>query len=284
MNEASPAAGPRPWRPSLFMQVGFGLHAGAAGLLLASPERWPLALGALAACHVAITAAGMWPRSRLLGPNLLRLTASQAAAGSVALTLDDGPHPEVTPQVLDLLDRHQARATFFCVGRKVEEHAAVAQEIVRRGHDIGNHTYGHSNAFAFNGAAGMRREIERAQQAIERATGRVPQLFRAPAGIRNPFLEPVLCGLGLHLTAWTRRGFDTVTGDPARVAARLTRGLRAGDILLLHDGRSASDARGRPVILEALPRVLDALGERGLRSEGIHLPPDARSNRGPSGG
>ncbi len=272
MNEALPAGRPRPWRPSLFMQLGFGLHAGAAGLLVLSPERWPLALGALVACHAAVTAVGMWPRSRLLGPNLLRLPADQAAAGSVALTLDDGPDPEVTPRVLDLLDRHQAQATFFCVGRKVEAHPGVARDIARRGHQIGNHSYAHSNAFAFNGPAGMREEIERGQQAIAQVTGRLPTLFRAPAGIRNPFLEPVLCGLGLHLTAWTRRGFDTVTRDPARVVARLTRGLRAGDILLLHDGRSARDAAGRPVVLEALERVLDVLAERGLRSQTIHPP------------
>ena len=175
----------------------------------------------------------------------------------------------MTPQVLDLLDRYQAQATFFCVGRKVEEHAELAREIVRRGHQIGNHTYAHSNAFAFHGARGMRLEIERGQQAIERVTGRLPARLRAPAGIRNPFLEPVLCRLGLHLTSWTRRGFDTVTAD--RVAQRLTRGLAAGDILLLHDGRSARNAGGRPVVLEALPRVLDVLVE-GLRCAAIHPP------------
>lgn len=257
------------------MQLGFGLHAVGAGLLLASPERWPLALGAVAASHAVATAAGMWPRSRLLGPNLLRLSESQARAGCVALTLDDGPHPEVTPRVLDLLDRYHAQATFFCVGRKVEAHAELAREIVGRGHQIGNHSYAHSNAFAFNGPRGMKREIERAQEAIERVTGRLPTLFRAPAGIRNPFLEPVLCRLGLHLTAWTRRGFDTVTADPARVAKRLTDGLAAGDILLLHDGSSAQDAAGRPVILEALPRVLEAMASAGLRSVGIGAPAGA---------
>jgi len=272
--EVAPSAGPRPrrWRPSPFLQLGFGLHAGGAALLVAAPEHWPFTLGALASCHALTTLAGMWPRSRLLGPNLVRLAASQARAGCVAITLDDGPHPEVTPQVLDLLDRYHAQATFFCVGRKVEEHAELAREIVRRGHQIGNHTYAHSNAFAFHGARGMRLEIERGQQAIERVTGRLPALFRAPAGIRNPFLEPVLCRLGLHLTAWTRRGFDTVTADPVRVAQRLTRGLAAGDILLLHDGRSARNAGGRPVVLEALPRVLDVLAREGLRCAVIHPP------------
>jgi len=241
-------------------------------LLVTAPGYWQLTLGVLASSHALATLAGIWPRSRLLGPNLLRLSASQARAGCVAMTLDDGPHPEVTPQVLDLLDRYHARATFFCVGRKVEEHAEVAREIVRRGHEIGNHTYAHSNAFAFNGPRGMRLEIERGQQAIERITGRLPRLFRAPAGIRSPFLEPVLCRLGLHLTAWTRRGFDTVTADPVRIAQRLTRNLSPGDILLLHDGRSAGNGTGRPAVLEALPRVLEAVARAGLRSAAIDLP------------
>jgi len=110
----------------------------------------------------------------------------------------------------------------------------------------------------------MQREIEAAQDAIAQATGRRPTLFRAPAGIRNPWLDLVLARTSLSLVSWTRRGFDTVTRDPRRVAGRLIRGLRAGDILLLHDGSSAADTAGRPVVLEALPRVLDALSARQL--------------------
>jgi peptidoglycan/xylan/chitin deacetylase (PgdA/CDA1 family) len=90
--------------------------------------------------------------------------------------------------------------------------------------------------------------------------------FRAPAGLRNPFLQPVLGRLDLRLASWTRRGFDTVNGNPHTVFRRLARNLARGDILLLHDGNAAKAASGAPVICEALPRVLDELKTRGLAS------------------
>jgi len=255
-------AEPRPWHPSAFIKLSAGLHAAALGTLALSPERWPFVAGGLVLNHAILSTAGMWPRSRLLGANLSRLP--EPAEDAVALTFDDGPDPEVTPRVLDLLDRHGARATFFVVGRKVEEHPGLTAEIHARGHMVENHTYRHLNGFAFLGPRGMEREVQKAQDAIERATGRRPALFRAPAGIRNPWLDLVLARTSLSLVSWTRRGFDTVTRDGHRVAERLVRGLRAGDILLLHDGSSARDAGGRPVILEALPRVLEAIAAHSL--------------------
>jgi peptidoglycan/xylan/chitin deacetylase (PgdA/CDA1 family) len=92
----------------------------------------------------------------------------------------------------------------------------------------------------------------------------MPTFFRAPAGLRNPFLAPVLHREGLTLASWTRRGFDTRERDAARVLQRLTRGLAAGDILLLHDGNAARDAQGRPVILDVLPALLAALRRERL--------------------
>jgi peptidoglycan/xylan/chitin deacetylase (PgdA/CDA1 family) len=240
------------------------VHAGAAAALLIEPPVWPWALGAVALNHALLTGAGLWPRSRLLGPNWTRLPAASGARGEVALTLDDGPDPGVTPLVLDLLDRHGTRATFFCVGERVRRHAELAREIVRRGHCIENHSQSHRHDFSLLGPAGMRTEIARAQDSIEAATGGTPQFFRAPAGLRNPFLEPVLQGLGLKLASWTRRGFDTVTGDADTVYRRLTRNLGRGDILLLHDGHAARGGAGRAVVLEVLPRLLEACRERRL--------------------
>jgi peptidoglycan/xylan/chitin deacetylase (PgdA/CDA1 family) len=109
--------------------------------------------------------------------------------------------------------------------------------------------------------------VLRAQDAIGRATGRIPTLFRAPAGFHNPLLERELHREGLTLASWTRRGYDTVERDPAVVARRLLRrgrGVAAGDVLLLHDG-SAVTGGGNPVVLDVLPRVLDELRARGLR-------------------
>jgi peptidoglycan/xylan/chitin deacetylase (PgdA/CDA1 family) len=111
----------------------------------------------------------------------------------------------------------------------------------------------------------MRREIAAAQTTLADITGTPPLFFRAPAGLRNPFLEPALCALGLHLASWTRRGFDTRVNDAARVAHRLLDGLAAGDILLVHDGHAARDAHGRPVVLDVLPKVLEAAAAAQLR-------------------
>jgi peptidoglycan/xylan/chitin deacetylase (PgdA/CDA1 family) len=97
-------------------------------------------------------------------------------------------------------------------------------------------------------------------------TGSAPQFFRAPAGLRNPFLDPVLVRLKLRLASWTRRGFDTVSADADAVMRRLASPLQAGDILLLHDGHAARTRSGRPVILEVLPRLLETLSARQLKS------------------
>jgi peptidoglycan/xylan/chitin deacetylase (PgdA/CDA1 family) len=255
----------RSWRPSLLISASVGVHVAAAGLALLRPHAWPWALGAVAADHLALTAAGLIPRSALLGPNATRLPTG-AAARAVAITIDDGPDPQVTPRVLDILDAHAARATFFCLGEGVMRHASLAREILARGHDIGNHSYRHLKRFSLMGPAGVSDEVMRAQQAIRATTGYQARFFRAPAGLRNVFLEPVLARHNLRLVSWTRRGFDTVNSDGAQVLARLTQGLRGGDILLLHDAHAARSATGAAVILDVLPRLLATLAQADLAS------------------
>ena len=258
-----PDAG-RPVLASPSMAASAVVHLGAVAAVAWHPPAWPWSLGALAANHAVLTAAGLWPKSRLLGPNWTRLPAVSGARGEVAITVDDGPDPDVTPQVLARLDEFEARATFFCVGERVARHAALAREIVRRGHAIENHSQHHRHTFSLLGPVAMRAEIAGAQDTIAAVTGRRPQFFRAPAGLRNPFLDPVLRRLDLHLASWTRRGFDTVNRDPAAVLRRLTSSLRGGDILLLHDGNAAVDGTGMPVILEVLPRLLAEVRTRRL--------------------
>jgi peptidoglycan/xylan/chitin deacetylase (PgdA/CDA1 family) len=255
----------RRWSPPPLLYASAAVHLGAAAAALARPRAWPWALGALVANHVALAAAGLWPRSQLLGPNWIRLPAQNGAAARVAITIDDGPDPDVTPQVLAQLAAHRAQATFFCVGARVERHADLAREIVNRGHAIENHSQRHRHNFSLLGPKGMSAEISRAQDSILRVTGSSPRFFRAPAGLRNPFLDPVLVRLQLHLASWTRRGFDTVNANPDAVYRRLANPLRDGDILLLHDGNAARSRGGKPVILEVLPRLLDALASLELR-------------------
>jgi peptidoglycan/xylan/chitin deacetylase (PgdA/CDA1 family) len=252
------------WLERPIMAGSATVHVGAAAATLLQPNAWPWALGAVVANHGVLTAAGLWPRSQLLGPNWVKLPVS-AARAQVAITIDDGPDPVVTPRVLDQLAAHGAHATFFCVGERVDRHADLARELLRRGHTIENHSQRHRHNFSLLGPLGMRAEISRAQEVIARITGTAPRFFRAPAGLRNPFLSPVLDALDLQLASWTRRGFDTVNGDAERVYRRLASNLRGGDILLLHDGHAALGKGGRAVILDVLPRLLDTLGELGLK-------------------
>jgi peptidoglycan/xylan/chitin deacetylase (PgdA/CDA1 family) len=262
---AQPDPGSR-YRPPPLLLASAALHATAAFGLAAAPGRWPLLAGTVFANHVVLAALTFWPRGTLLGATLDRLDEASARRGEVCLTFDDGPDPEVTPRVLDLLAARGARATFFSIGHRAAAHPEIVAEAVRRGHRVENHTHTHPNLFACLPPAGLRGQIERAQAVLGEAAGSRPTFFRAPAGFRNPFLDWVLHGAGLRHVSWTRRGYDTVERDPARVAGRLLKGLAAGDVLLLHDGSAARDRRGTPVVLETLPRVLDELEARGFSS------------------
>ena len=246
------------------LQASVACHLGAIATSVSTPSLWPWALGAVALNHALITGIGLWPRSDWLGPNLCRLPAAAAARGAIALTLDDGPDPQVTPALLDLLDAHRVRATFFCIGRHAQAHPALCRDIVRRGHSVQNHSQRHAHHFSLLGAQALTREIGAAQATLSHITGEQPRFFRAPAGLRNLFLEPVLQQLDLRLVSWTRRGFDTVRRDPTDVLARLTRGLTGGDIVLLHDGHAARTRSARPVVLEVLPRLLERVAAAGL--------------------
>jgi len=253
------------WRPTLLVRASIALHGLALLVVIAEPGLWRWALGAVAANHALLTLQGLWPRSHWLGPNWTRLPAAATARNEIALTIDDGPDPLVTPQVLDILDRYAARATFFCIGENAARFPELCREIVRRGHAVENHSQRHRHNFSLLGPAGFRRELQAAQDTLTRITGEKPAFFRAPAGLRNPFLDPVLARLELRLASWSARGFDTRIGDVARVKTKLVDGLQAGAILLLHDGNAARTPDGVPVILEVLPAVLAAAAAANLR-------------------
>ena len=170
----------------------------------------------------------------------------------------------MTPQVLDILARHGAKATFFCIGERAALHPDLCRAIAAAGHDIGNHGQRHPHTASFMGMRGWQAEIEGAQRTLTSITGRRPQFYRAVAGLRNPFLDPVLHRLGLRLATWSARGFDTRCRDPHTVLARLLPHTRPGAILLLHDGHAARTPDGVPVIVGTLPHLLREMRERGL--------------------
>jgi len=255
----------RQWHSTWLVRASIALHLLAFAAVVLRPSLWPWALAAVVANHLLITAVGLWPRSNWLGANWTRLPGASAARLEFALTIDDGPDPDVTPQVLDLLDRYGARATFFCIGAQAERFPDLCREIVRRGHSVENHSQGHRHTFSVLGPRGLAHELQASQATLTRICGEQPLFFRAPAGLRNLFLDPVLERLGLRLASWSARGFDTRVGDATRVSRSLLRGLQPGAILLLHDGHAARTAAGAPVVLEVLPLVLEAAHAAGLR-------------------
>ncbi len=219
------------------------------------------ALGPLLGAHAAALWATLWPYSRWWGPQVVDFPA---AGYDVWLTLDDGPDPEDTPAVLDALDAHGAKATFFVIGAKAAAFPDLVREIRRRGHAVGNHTLTHPQfSFWRLGPASLSREIDSASRVLEPLLGAPPAGFRAPAGMRNLFLHPLLRRRGLRLIGWTVRGLDGTSTDRARIVRRLVDGARPGAILLLHEGKR--DRHGRSIARDCVPAVLSALTARGYR-------------------
>jgi peptidoglycan/xylan/chitin deacetylase (PgdA/CDA1 family) len=257
---------PLRWHQPVLVKATLACHLGAVLALLVELALWPWVAGAVLVNHVLLALGGLWPRSTWLGANMRRLPEAAVARREVAVTIDDGPDPEVTPQVLALLDAHGAKATFFCIAEQAARHPQLVREIVARGHSVQNHSHRHSHTFSLLGPQAFAREIQRSQDTLAQLTGQRPTFFRAPAGFRNLFLAPVLDRHGLQLVSWTRRGFDTARRDPAGVLQRLVRTLAAGDILLLHDRGSAVTAGGKPVVLEVLPVLLQEIRHKDLNA------------------
>ncbi len=196
----------------------------------------------------------------------LRLRCSQEDAGGVALTFDDGPHPQGTPPVLETLREAGARATFFLVGEQVVRRPALAAEIVAAGHRVELHCHRHRNMLRLT-AAEVLDDAERARAAVEGASGQAVADHRAPYGIYSRTALKAIRGRGWRPVLWSKWGRDwTRRATPASIARRATAGLRGGDIVLLHDADyySAPDSWARTAA--ALPIILEELERCGLRS------------------
>lgn len=217
---------------------------------------WTLGLPLLFASHVPLWWGTLWPHSALFGPVLNRLPTEDRV---VWLTIDDGPS-EQTPAMLDLLDAHDTKATFFLVGERAARHPEYVREIVRRGHGVGNHSASHPAPWFWAlGPSRMRREITDTQRILTEIIGEAPRWFRAVVGMSNPFVQAGLKAHDLTRVAWSARGFDAVAADPQTVVARVERGLAPGAIVLMHEGAP----HGRNVeTLSLLLQRLDALGYR----------------------
>lgn len=238
--------------------LGFALLAPFAAVGL-----WPVsklaAIGVVFASHMLVLYPTLRARSQWLGPVFTRFRTS---AREVWLTIDDGPTAD-TVEILDVLRRRDARATFFVKGTLAESHPDLARRIRDAGHEIANHSHTHPSAtFWCLPPSVVAREIERCNEAVGAIIGQRPTRFRAPVGMKNPFVHPILDRLGMTLVAWTSRGFDGVDGfDPETVAGRILSAVTPGCVILMHQGVNGLD--GRPASARCLEIVLSGLTERG---------------------
>lgn len=219
---------------------------------------WTVGLPAMVASHAPFWWGILWPHSSVYGPVLNRLPIDDKR---VWLTIDDGPSNDTLP-ILDALDTHGAKATFFLVGERAGQRPELVREILRRGHDVGNHSHSHpARWFWALGPSRMRREITETQRILGEIAGTPPRWFRAVVGMSNPFVQAPLKSLGLARAAWSARGFDGVAADPETVVTRIERNLAPGAIVLLHEGATHG---GNVETIRRLLQRLDALGYRTL--------------------
>lgn len=222
-----------------------------------------LSLGIPALLFLALLTDGiMRPASNLLYPTV---SHGERARRCVALSFDDGPDPQVTPLVLDALKQFGARATFFTIGRALQAQPLLAARICAEQHELGNHSWEHSRWQNFWSAQRQQAEIERGAKAITALTGdSASPLYRPPIGLKSPPLARAARRLNLTLVAWSLHSRDTRERDPQRIAQRVLKKIRPGDIVLMHDGHDLP-GQHRPACAQALPQILQGLRERGLQ-------------------
>jgi peptidoglycan/xylan/chitin deacetylase (PgdA/CDA1 family) len=179
------------------------------------------------------------------------------SSDSIALTFDDGPVPGNTETILNILESRNIRAAFFCIGNRVADNPALTKRVFDAGHLIGNHSYWHRATFDLQTADKIAKELRDTDEAIQQAIGRKPNLFRPPYGVTNPMVARAVKKGGYTTIGWSVRSFDTVIRDGEVLKKRITRSLKGGDVILLHDYSNTT--------LEILPALLDHIASIGLK-------------------
>ncbi|HNM68263.1 MAG TPA: polysaccharide deacetylase family protein [Flavobacteriales bacterium] len=215
------------------------------GLLLNWWGAWPLILAALA--HLALLTMG----SFVPGMGFYIVHHNKGAAGTLALTYDDGPHPEYTPRLLDLLREEGVRATFFCIGAAVEREPAIAARIMQEGHAIGMHTMHHRLNWGFKNEERAATEIRDCAMAIDRATGVRTDLFRPPFGVTSPNTARAMAKAGVRPVAWDLRTFDTASRNVPALIQRTLAKLDRCTIVVMHDTMPTAVEHTRAIIKAA---------------------------------
>lgn len=229
------------------------------GLVLMFATEWMLLGGGI------FLAGGFWVMAHHFLPRAQGLcdvvTGFEAEGRDVWLTIDDGPDPEDTPKILEALQRHDAKATFFMIGARAERYPELVRQVVAAGHSVGCHTYSHPKAFFWcAGPRRVARELDRCL-AVLKAAGADVRLYRSPVGIKNIFLRRCLRERDLRCVAWTLRSGDGLGKQRDAIVGRVLNDVRPGSIILMHEGPTVAPA----VRVAAIEGVLRGLSERGVR-------------------
>jgi len=228
----------------------------AAVLGAASPQlaAVPLTLFVLACC-----AAPFFPALNFFLPVTTR---AASAVGGVALTFDDGPDPNTTPFLLDLLHRHGVHATFFVTGQQAEAYPALMAAIALSGHDVGNHSHSHDMLLMLRGRRALEREIDRAAAVLAKL-GFDSRAFRPPVGIVGPHLGPVLNRRGMFAVTYSCRALDCGNRRVDHISRHILGRVRCGDIIMLHDAMPP-DAALLPAWQKEVAHLLEGLVRKNL--------------------
>ncbi len=160
---------------------------------------------------------------------------SEVNKNQIAITFDDGPNLEFTPQVLKLLKTYNAKATFFCIGKHIETHPELFNKIIAENHTVGNHTYSHTKSFGFLSTEKVVSELQKTNAIIKEQTGLEVLLYRPVFGVTNPKIKQALKITGLQSIGWNKRSLDTRNLSEKTILNRITKNLKKGDVILLHD-------------------------------------------------
>ena len=182
----------------------------------------------------------------------------QINENTIAITFDDGIHSEFTPKVLQLLDKYNAKATFFLIGNQLEGKEEILKDIIRQEHTIGNHTYSHSNNFGFLKTKEVVSDLKKTQAVVEDLVGLKMNLFRPAFGVTNPRIAKAVDSLELTTIGWSIRSLDTTKISKEKILNKITKNINKGDVVLLHDTSQKT--------IEVLEQLLVFLENRKLKS------------------
>ncbi len=182
----------------------------------------------------------------------------KTSGNNISITFDDGPNPEFTPEVLELLKSYSQHASFFLIGEQAEANKELVKQIISEGHSIGNHSFSHVKNFGFFSSAKIIEELNKTNAVIQKITGKTPKLFRPPFGVTNPNIKKALKQTHHLSIGWSKRSYDTTNISEEKIFQNITKNLKKGDIILLHDS-SAKTVR-------VLEQLLQYLQEHKLQS------------------